>query len=114
MFDPGHTLGGLWMRSGRNLLALAISIACLSSVGCKKSEAEQQAEESRKIIESKAALRERLHKNKIARAEREEWLKAHPEVLENAEPDEAHRPTAPVPTDLPPSLLGPGRPLTPD
>src|SRR5258708_7619830 len=100
MFDPGHVLGVFWMRSGRNLLALAISIACLSDAGCKKSEAEQQAEEARKIVENKAALRDRLRKNKIARAEREEWLKAHPEVLEHAEPDEEHRPTAPVPTDL--------------
>src|SRR6266403_2225248 len=114
MFDPGHTLGGLWMRSGRNLSALAISIGCLSGVGCKKAEADQQAEESRKIIESKAALREQLRKNRVTRAEREEWWTAHPEVLASAEPDEEHRPTAPVPSNLPPSLLGAGPPHEPD
>ena len=99
-------------RIERKLLPLAMAIACLLAVGCKKSQAELEAEESRKVIESKAALRERLHKAKIARHERQEWLKAHPEVLDTAEPDETHRPTEAAPSELPPALLG--APTPPD
>jgi len=102
------------MRAARNVLALAISLSSLlSGAGCKKSKAELDAEESQKIIERHAELRKQLHRDKIARTEREAWLKAHPEVLESAEPDEEHRPTAPVPSNLPPSLLGASPPPEP-
>jgi hypothetical protein len=106
MLDLGPTVGGRGTRAGRTFWVLAFSVLCLFATGCKKSKAELDAEESRKIIESKAELRKRLHQQKLDRAEREAWLKAHPELLEFDGPDEAHRPTEPVPSNLPPQLLG--------
>ena len=95
------------MSTLRGSLALALSAIALFGVGCKKSKAELEAEESRKVVEAKDDLRERLRKNKALRAERDKYLKAHPELLEPpAEPDPEHRPTAPAPSNLPPQLFG--------
>jgi len=73
----------------------------LVGAGCK-SKGEKDAEE---VVAKTADMRDRLRKAKASRREREEWLKAHPEAL-NAEPDPDHRPTAPVPSNLPPALFG--------
>jgi hypothetical protein len=95
------------MTRRRWSVAIVLSATILFCFGCKKSQEQLEAEESRKIIESKSALHERLKKNRADRAEREKYLKAHPELLEPpAEPDPAHRPTAPAPSNLPPQLFG--------
>jgi hypothetical protein len=76
-------------------------------LGCKKSQKQIDAEESQKIIEAHEGARERLRKDKVIRAEREKYLKAHPELLEPpAQPDPEHRPTVPAPSNLPPQLFG--------
>jgi hypothetical protein len=95
------------MSTLRSSLLLALVAPIFFGSGCKKSKEQLDAEESQKIIEAKSALRERLRKDKAERAERERYLKAHPELLEPpAEPDPAHRPTAPAPSNLPPQLFG--------
>jgi hypothetical protein len=95
------------MNTLRWSVALALTATVSFGFGCKKSKAEIEAEEAQKLVESHEALRERLRKSKAVRAEREKYLRAHPELLEPpAEPDPEHRPTAPVPSNLPPQLLG--------
>jgi hypothetical protein len=93
------------MNTLRWSVALALTATVSFGFGCKKSKAELEAEESQKIVEAHEALREKLRKNKATRAEREKYLKAHPELLElPADPE--HRPTAPAPSNLPPQLFG--------
>ena len=88
-------------------LVLALSAVTWPGLGCKKTQAQLEAEQSQKVIESQEELRERLRKNKVVRAERDKYLKAHPELLVPPdEPDPEHRPTAPAPSDLPPQLFG--------
>ena len=88
----------MMMTTRRLFLLLPLALAC------KSAKEREEARRAKEIIEAKADLRERLRQRKIARKEKQEYLKRHPELLtEPISPDQ--RPTA-EPHDVPPQLLG--------
>jgi hypothetical protein len=86
------------MTTRRLLLVLALALAC------KSAKEREEARRAQQIVDDKADLRERLKKRKLARQEKKEWIKSHPEALSDPI-DPSQRPTA-QPSPVPPQLLG--------
>jgi hypothetical protein len=94
---------------------MLLLLGAATALGCKSAKEREEARQARALIESKADLRDRLHKRRIARKEKKEFLKSHPELVSaDVPPDPAHRPTAEPSPNIPPQLMGATPPPPPE